>query len=125
MLDGVRAGAAFTAGIYGRRFVFRPYCSDQLAWGVASSEEEGVSGAVRAIKGHFYVAPPALPLHLPFLPLHKLSSSPHFSSLLSLQQEDSCVWEAVVFLPPLFKPPSPASGPLLQIPALCVFYSCC
>lgn len=34
-------------------------------------------------------------------------SSPAFRGLLSLQQEDSRVWEAVVFLPLLFQPPPP------------------
>lgn len=38
-------------------------------------------------------------------------SSPAFRGLLSLQQEDSRVWETVVFLPLLFQPPSPSPAP--------------
>lgn len=60
------------------------------------------------------------------------ASSPSASQLsrllrppFSLQQEGSCVWEAAVFLPLLFQAPLPCPEPLLQTPALYVFYGCC
>lgn len=51
----------------------------------------------------------------------KLSSLlfPPILGFLSFQQEDPCVWEAVVFLPLLFQPPSSAPSHCCR-PQLCV-----
>lgn len=121
--------------------VFQPYCSDQRAVAeVWPCESSGVFGG-----GPWLSAAPNAPCNqrsylchlahscLPFLcisPLclcHKLSrlSSPPFLRLFSFQQEDTCVWEVVVFLPLLFQPALPSPEPLLRTPALCVFYGCC
>lgn len=45
-----------------------------------------------------------------------------FLSILSLRQEDVCVWEAVVFLPLVFSPPSPTPGHCCR-PQLCVCFT--
>lgn len=67
---------------------------------------------------------------LPFLcisPLclrHKLSrlSSPPFLRPFSFQQEDTCVWEVVVFLPLLLQPAPPAPSHCCR-PQLCVCFT--
>lgn len=95
---------------------------------------EGLSAAQlwiqtpHVIKGHICVislahasllSPPFFSISCP------LSPPLHFSLSLLSQQEDPCVWEAVVLPATSVTATLPCPGPLLQTPALCVFYGCC